>query len=209
VVAVSLPTDDTWRAAALAAEFPSVPFFAVAPLRAGDAPALARCAALAFVDVLAEGVDDAAARDLVAPHLFSARFVTALREPPPALALVAPLQRATWRRSEARAGRPVRTLELARSLGVTREHLSRCFAADGAPNLKRVIDLVRLLAAAELAKNPGYDARDVARVLGFASASHLSSTAQRVAGTKPASLARLRAVDLIERFAHGRGRSRA
>ena len=91
---------------------------------------------------------------------------------------------------------------------MTREHLSRSFSSAGAPNLKRVIDLVRLLAAAELSKNPGYDVRDVARVLGFASASHLSSTAQRVVGTKPASLSRLRAIDLFERFGQGRGRSR-
>ena len=39
---------------------------------------------------------------------------------------------------------------IAQSLDVTREHLSRSFAASGAPNLKRVIDLVRLIAAAEL-----------------------------------------------------------
>jgi AraC-like DNA-binding protein len=106
------------------------------------------------------------------------------------------------------AGRPVRTQLLADALGVTREHLSRTFAAEGAPNLKRVIDLVRLIAAAELAKNPGYDVRDVAEVLDFASSSHLSSTAQRIVGTKPTSLARLRAVDLVERFTHGHGRSR-
>jgi AraC-like DNA-binding protein len=91
---------------------------------------------------------------------------------------------------------------------VTREHLSRTFAADGRPNLKRVIDLVRLLAAAELAKNPGYDVRDVAKVLGFASPSHLSTTAQRIVGTKPASLSRLRTIDLIDRFTRGHGRSR-
>jgi AraC-like DNA-binding protein len=92
---------------------------------------------------------------------------------------------------------------------VTREHLSRTFSADGAPNLKRVIDLVRLLSAAELAKNPGYDIRDVAGILDFASSSHLSSTAQRVVGTRPASLARLRSVDLIQRFTRGHGRSRS
>jgi hypothetical protein len=45
-------------------------------------------------------------------------------------------------------------------------------------------------------------------VLGFASSSHLSSTSQRVVGTKPASLSRLRTVDLVDRFARGRGRSR-
>jgi len=102
----------------------------------------------------------------------------------------------------------VRTQLLADAIGVTREHLSRTFAAAGAPNLKRVIDLVRLISAAELAKNPGYDVRDVAAVLDFASSSHLSSTAQRVVGMKPASLARLRAVDLVERFTKGHGRSR-
>ena len=49
-----------------------------------------------------------------------------------------------------RGGRPVRTDLLARTLGVTREHLSRSFATAGAPNLKRIIDLVRVIAAAEL-----------------------------------------------------------
>src|SRR5206468_1748994 len=113
-----------------------------------------------------------------------------------------------WRRVGSRAGDGVRTDSLAEGMHVTREHLSRTFAANGGPNLKRVIDLVRLLAAAELAKNPGYDVRDVAKVLGFASPSHLSTTAQRIVGTKPASLSRLRTVDLIERFARGHGRSR-
>src|SRR5204862_1347995 len=50
--------DDTWKIAALAQEFPSAPFFGITPLRATDAPALARCAALAFCDILADGIDD-------------------------------------------------------------------------------------------------------------------------------------------------------
>jgi AraC-like DNA-binding protein len=201
--------DEARRAAALAREFPSVPFFGLVPLRAADGPVLAECAALDFVDVLVDAVDEAAARELIAPYFFSQRFAHALREPPPHFALTTPMQRETWRCIVSHAGRMVRTVQLAAALGITREHLSRTFAAAGAPNLKRVIDLVRLIAAAELAKNPGYDVRDVAQVLGFASSSHLSSTAQRVIGTKPTSLARLRAVDLIERFAQGRGRSRA
>jgi AraC-like DNA-binding protein len=102
----------------------------------------------------------------------------------------------------------VRTDTAAAALGVPREHLSRAFSAGGAANLKRVVDLVRLIAAAELAKNPGYDVADVARVLEYASSSHLSTTAQRIAGTRPASLARLRAVDLVDRFVKGRTRSR-
>jgi AraC-like DNA-binding protein len=200
--------EDTWRAAGLAREFPSVPFFGLTALRAAEAPALAQCAALDFADVLVESVDDSVVRDLVLRHAFSTRFSAALAEPPVALGLDTPLQIAAWRCIVAWSGRPVRTQLLADAIGVTREHLSRTFAASGAPNLKRVIDLVRLIAAAELAKNPGYDVRDVAEVLDFASSSHLSSTAQRVVGMKPASLARLRAVDLIERFTRGHGRSR-
>jgi AraC-like DNA-binding protein len=199
---------DTDRAISLAREFPSLPFIGIAPLRGSDGPALAACALHDFADVVVEGVDDSSLRALLAPLLFSARFAAALREPPESLRLATPLQHDAWLHVVARGGRTIRTGELARAMGVTREHLSRSFATAGAPNLKRVIDLVRLLAAAELAKNPGYDVRDVARILDFASASHLSSTAQRVVGTKPASLARLRAVDLIDRFSQGRGRSR-
>jgi AraC-like DNA-binding protein len=208
VVDVAGAGDDSWRAAGLAREFPSVPFFGLCALRASEAPALAQCALLEFADVLVESIDDAVCRDLVFRHAFSSRFARALDEPPELLALDTPLQHGAWRCIVAWSGRPVRTQLLADALGVTREHLSRTFAADGAPNLKRVIDLVRLIAAAELAKNPGYDVRDVAAVLDFASSSHLSSTAQRVVGTRPASLARLRAVDLVDRFTKGHGRSR-
>ena len=209
VVDLGGTTDEGWHLAELAREFPSVPFFGVMPLRAGDGPALSRCTALEFTDVIIDTVDDGAARSMILPHLFSARFSAALAEPPASLGIATPMQRQAWGQIVAHAGRAVRTSSLARDLGVTREHLSRTFAADGAPNLKRVIDLVRLIAAAELAKNPGYDVRDVARVLGFASSSHLSTTAQRVIGTKPASLSRLRTVDLFDRFVRGRGRSRA
>ena len=209
LVDVGAATDETWAAAALAREFPSAPFFALAAMRAAEGPAVARCAELDFADVLVEGIDDGCARDIVWKRGFSARFAEALRTPPPALALRAPVQHRAWEFIVSHAGRRVATVALAKRLGVTREHLSRTFAAEGAPNLKRIIDLVRLLAAAELSKNPGYDVRDVAQVLDFASSSHLSSTAQRVVGTKPASLARLRSVDLIQRFAKGHGRSRA
>ena len=49
---------------------------------------------------------------------------------------------------------------------------------------------------------------DVSAILDFASSSHLAVTAQRIFGTRPASLARLRTTDLIDRFAQGRTRSR-
>jgi AraC-like DNA-binding protein len=208
VVDVSAAQEDTWRVASLAREYPSVPFFGLAALRAAEGPALAQCASYEFADVLVDGVDDGAARDIVSHASYSARFARALANPPERLSLDAPLQLAAWRFIVSHAGRPVRTSALAQNLRVTREHLSRSFAAGGAPNLKRIIDLVRIISAAELAKNPGYDLRDVANVLGFASSSHLSSTAMRVVGTKPTSLARLRTVDLVDRFVKGHGRSR-
>lgn len=201
-------SDDTWKIASLAHEFPSAAFFGISPLRATDAPAIARGAALEFVDILVDGIDDAVARDIVAPRTFSFRFAAALAQPPRSLGLRTPMQLSTWRSVLASAGRPVRTSSLAREVGVSREHLSRHFSSPGAPNLKRVIDLVRMVGAAELAKNPGLDVRDIARILGFASSSHLAVTAQRVLGTRPASLSRLRTVDLIERFTQGRTRSR-
>ena len=192
--------EDGWAAARLAAGMPSTPFFALVTPLPHDAPVVARAAEAGVADVLVEGVDDAALVDLVEPWGFTARFGRALHEPPLALALTTPLQRGVWRLVVARAGRPVTTGELAARLGVSREHLSRTFAAGGAPTLKRIIDLVRLCAAAELAKNPAFDGRDVARVLGFASSSHLSGTAQRLVDSRAASLARLRTVDLVERF---------
>ena len=201
-------TDDTWKIGGLAHEYPSSPFFGITPLRATDAPAIARCASLEFCDILADGIDETVARDIVAPRTFSLRFVNALTRPPQALGLKTEMQLATWRSIITAAGRPVRTAMLAGEVGVSREHLSRHFSSPGAPNLKRVIDLVRMIGAAELAKNPGLDLRDVARILGFASSSHLAVTAQRVLGTRPASLSRLRTVDLIERFVQGRTRSR-
>ena len=204
VVDVGGATEETWRVGALARDYPSTPFFAIGPLRSAEAAALAQCALLEFSDLLVDSVDEGVLRELVARDGFSQRLADALAAPPAALALASPLQQATWRAVVAEGGRPVRTATLATQLRVSR----RAFAAEGAPNLKRVIDLVRVIAAAELAKNPGLDLRDVARILEFASASHLSTTAQRIAGTKPASLARLRAVDLVERFAKGHTRSR-
>ena len=199
--------DGSEKAAALSLEYPSVAFLAITSFRAGDAPALARCAALEFADVVVEGVDDAVLRDLVARWGYSARFAAALEAPPAPLALSSSLHRDAWRFIVAAGGRPVRTSALASSLGLTREHLSRSFGARSAPTLKRLIDLVRLLSAAELAKNPGYDVADVARVLKFSSAAHLSLTAQRLIGRRASSLAAMRGIDVIERFSEERSRA--
>ncbi|AMW04270.1 helix-turn-helix transcriptional regulator [Gemmatimonas phototrophica] len=192
--------DDAHRLLSRADEFSSVPFLLITTLLPADAPLVARAAESGVCDLLVEGVDDAAARELVSRRAFSARFERALSTPPATLHLETPLQIAVWQSVVKRAGRPVRTDQLAKELSVSREHLSRSFAVGQAPTLKKVIDLVRVLAAAELSKNSGYDVRDVAEVLGFASSSHLSSTTQRLVGAKASSLSRLRAMDLLERF---------
>jgi AraC-like DNA-binding protein len=200
--------EDHWTLASRAADYPSTPFFGLLPFRTTDAESIARTASFGFADVLCEQIDESSARDLVAPFGYSARFARALEHAPEVLGLTSETQRRTWHAIVQHAGRPVTTTTLAAAMGVTREHLSRNFARDHGANLKRVIDLVRLISAAELSKNPGYDVRDVAAVLGFASSSHLAVTTQRIASTRPASLPGLRAVDLIDRFVQGRTRSR-
>ena len=206
--AAAVPSEEAWDILARAQDFPSTPFFALLPTRTADTPAIARAAHMGATDILAEGMDEEAARDLVFPHTYTARFARALHDPPAALGLTADIQRRTWHCIIQHAGRPVTTKALADEIGVTREHLSRNFAQGNGPNLKRIIDLVRLVSAAELSKNPGYDVRDVAEVLGFASSSHLAVTTHRIASTRPASLAGLRTVDLVDRFTQGRTRSR-
>ena len=210
IVDLGQGNEDAWAAAGAAREFPSIPFFAYAALRPAELPALARACSLEFADCVVEGIEDDLCRDIILPATFTVRFATALRGAESRIGLTTPLQHEAWRFVVAQGGRTVRTEAIAQAVGLTREHLSRRFAADGAPNLKRVIDLVRLRAAAELAKNPGYDLPDIARVLGFASASHLSASCQRLVGVKSGSLARLRPTDLMDRFVkQGRGRSRS
>lgn len=210
VVDLAQPGEEHWAVAALAREFPSIPFLALAPLRPAELPHIARaCREFEFAEVLVEGMEDAMHRELVLPVSFTVRFADALLDADTVLGLTGELQRAVWRLVLGHGGRTVRTDAIAESVQLTREHLSRRFSADGAPNLKRIIDLVRILASAELAKNPGYDLPDVARTLGFASASHLSASCQRIIGVRSSSLARLRPGDLIDRFVkQGRGRSR-
>jgi transcriptional regulator GlxA family with amidase domain len=104
--------------------------------------------------------------------------------------------------------RPLRTTILAKLLKVSREHLSRQFGAGGAPNLKRVIDLTRVTCAAQLLANPGFTIPAVVRVLHFASSSHLSSTARRIANVSTRGLAALGPRGVLQAFVKGNTRSR-
>jgi AraC-like DNA-binding protein len=189
--------------AGLARDFPSIPFVAITPFRPVDAPAIARCAELDFADVLADGTDDGILGHALLAHGFTTRFAAALHMPPETLALISPLQVGAWRAIVSHAGRPVGTAAIARAMGVSREHLSRSFSDGAAPTLKRVMDLVRLLAAGELAKNPGYDLAAVARLVGFGTSARLSESVQRLVRAPATALTALRSTELVERFLRG------
>ena len=124
------------------------------------------------------------------------------------LRLTEPIQQRAWDEVLSRVGQPTTTSSVAETLGRTREHLSREFAAGGAPNLKRVIDLARVAWAADLLANPGYAIATVAAILRYSSASHLAGASMRVAGAKPNELAGLGPRGVLFRFVRGRMRSR-
>jgi AraC-like DNA-binding protein len=205
VVLVDLGAPAAAHVAALARDLPMIPFVGYAPFGVADAVTIARAAEFGFADVLAEGIDEATLAPTAAALAFSARFADALSNPPRALGLSGELELAAWHAIVRGAGRTLSTQELAERCGVSREHLSRTFSAKDAPTLKETIDLVRLLAAAQLAKCPAYDLADVARLLGFASASQLSRMARRVLGRGASSLARLRGDDLVALWARANG----
>jgi len=204
------------QAFALPARFPRIPIYVLSAFRPGDGPLLARCQSAGFTGLLVEGVDNAVAGEWVAARTAQAARREALADAPRLLRLTDRLQLAAWDEVLRRvaepsspASPPTRTAQLARTLGVTREHLSREFAAGGAPNLKRVIDLARAACAADLLGNPGYTVRAVGRILGYASSGHLAAAARRVAGASPLELRELGPRGVLARFLRGRTRSRA
>ncbi len=188
--------------------FPQVPWVASAAFRPDDAPLLRELGSVGVRLVLVDGVDNAVAGELVVRHSAAAERERARGDAARVLRLTERLQQDVWRALLARVDQPVRTAEIARSLGCSREHLSRQFGAGGAPNLKRVIDLTRVACAAGLLQNPGYDVATVARILQFATASHLSATARRIAGVASRGLAGLGPRGVLASFARGKTRSR-
>jgi AraC-like DNA-binding protein len=200
-----MAADDLAR---LRRDYPELPLIAYARFRPGDGAAL-RSVAGALTAVAVEGVDDPVVGDLVLRHSLTARRRRALAGALRLLSLEDDLQRRAWGLAVERVAEPWRTDALARALRVSREHLSRQFGAGGAPNLKRVIDLCRVVTAAQLLANPGYVVADAARLLRFASPSHLNGTARRVAGVGARDLHGLAPGELLARFVRlGRTRSR-
>jgi AraC-like DNA-binding protein len=195
-------------ALALAARFPRVPFFLAGALRPDDASLVLAYRQGGVRAILVDGVDDHAAAELVWARGASSTRRRALRDAPRLLRLTEPLQVRAWEEVLERVGSPTTTAQVAAALRVTREHLSREFGAGGAPNIKRVIDLARILCAADLLGNPGYSVGSVALVLRFSSPSHLAGCARRITGGSPSELPRLGLQGVLGRFLRGRTRSR-
>lgn len=194
--------------AAVRADFPAIPLVAFAPFRPGDGEVLAACRSEKVAALAVAGVDDAVVGELVRRVSLVAARRRALADAPRLLRLADPLQREVWEFLVSRSDQPVATIDLAERFEVSREHLSRQFGAGGAPNLKRVIDFLRVVVASQLLANPGYSVARVAGLLGFASSSHLGSTAGRTAGAGTAELHRLAPEELLRRFVRGHTRSR-
>lgn len=193
--------------AELRARLPGIPVVAYAAFRPDDGELLLACRKHA-VPVAVEGVDDAVVGEMVTRASVTAERRRALAEAPRMLRLTEPLQRSAWSVLLGEVERPLRTTELARRLAVSREHLSRQFGAGGAPNLKRVIDLTRVACAAQLLANPGYSIPTVVKLLHFASSSHLSGTARRIANVSTSGLGGLGPRGVLQAFARGNTRSR-
>jgi AraC-like DNA-binding protein len=194
--------------AELRGKLPGLPVVAYAAFRPDDGELLLACRRHDVALVAVEGVDDPVVGDMVSRSSITAARRRALAEAPRMLRLSEPLQRAAWDLLLTEVERPIRTTDLARRLRVSREHLSRQFGAGGAPNLKRVIDLTRIACAAQLLANPGYSIPTVVRVLHFASTSHLSGTARRIANVPASGLGGLGPRGVLAAFVRGNTRSR-
>ncbi len=194
--------------AELRGHLPGIPVVAYAPFRPDDGELLLACRRHAVASVAVEGVDDPIVGEMVMRSSITAERRRALADAPRMLRLTEPLQQAAWSVLVGEVERPIRTTTLAKLLEVSREHLSRQFGAGGAPNLKRVIDLTRIACAAQLLANPGYAIPTVVRVLHFASSSHLSSTARRIANTSTRGLGALGPRGVLQAFVKGNTRSR-
>jgi AraC-like DNA-binding protein len=192
----------------LRARWPVVPVVAFAPFRPDDGETIAACREAGVRALLVEGIDDAVAGELLGRVTLTALRRAELADAPRVLRLTEPLQRQAWDLVVREVEAPLRTVDIARRLHVSREHLSRQVGAGGAPNLKRMIDLARTAAAAQLLANPGCTAAMAAQVLRFASPGHFGATAKRIAGVAPGALAALGPTGVLAHFVRGRMRSR-
>jgi len=193
----------------LQTRFPTVPVIVYGTIRPDQGPALLEFDRRGVRAIAVEGIDDPQVGEVVARNGYLAARRAALAGVPKLLRLTEPLQGRAFDLLVGSIGPAPTTAAIARKLRVSREHLSRQFGAGGAPNLKRVIDLLRLLVARDLLENPGRSAAAVVEIMGYASASHFRSTVRRLVGLEPSGLLAVSPADLVRRFLAAGARSRA
>ena len=195
--------------AGLRRRFPGVPVVRYGVVRSDEGRALLDLEVIGIRTIAVEGIDDPMVGDLVARSGSATARREALAAVPAALRLTEPLQRRAFDLLAGTVGRPPSATSLARRLRVSREHLSRQFGAGGAPNLKRVTNLLQVLAVKDFLSNPGYGAPAAADRFGFASLSHLRTVVRRVVGLSVEGLPGASQAELVKRFVAQGGRSRS
>ncbi len=189
--------------------FPNLPVILYGVVRSDEGAALLELEGLGIRRIIVEGIDDPMVGELVARSGAAAARREAFAGVPAALRLTEPLQRRAFDLLAATVGKPPSATALARRLRVSREHLSRQFGAAGAPNLKRVSNLLQVLAVKDFVSNPGYDTNAAARRFGFASLSHLRTVVRRVVRLPVEALPSVGLAELVRRFVAQGGRSQA
>jgi AraC-like DNA-binding protein len=187
------------------ARFPTIPIVLFGAVRPEDSDVLVDWGSQVGL-LLIEGVDEAIVGELVERQGASRRRLAARSELPRLCRLSEPLQQRAWDCVAASPGRPPGPARVARTLRISREHLSRQFGAGGAPNLKQLADLLTVQVALELLGNPGYAIRTVARLLEFSGPSHLRTTIRRTTGQSLAEARRLPWTEVVRRFLRLTGR---
>ncbi len=181
-------------------EFPSLSIVVYGSIRPDHGVLIRELQSRGVAAFLVDGVDDPVVGEVIARNGYLARRRQELSDLPRRLRLTEDLQLDVLDRLLTRIGRPETTASLAQALDVSREHLSRQFAAGGAPNLKRVIDLLQILAARDLTVNPGYSIARIAQMLGFANESHLRTAIRRVVRLSWGDFRRSTSAELQRRF---------
>ncbi|MEO5826361.1 MAG: helix-turn-helix domain-containing protein [Gemmatimonadales bacterium] len=181
-------------------DYPGIPLHLMMPLRSDDADVLLRAHRNRVVALLVENLDEPVLGGLVRRHSVEARRSADLLPLATALRLTDRVQLEAWRVVVSDAPLGIDATTLARRMGIARETLSRRFASGGAPPVKRAIDAVRLVAAAQLLGNPAYRVEDAARLLGFSSASLLQRTARRTLGVAAREVVGIDAERLVARL---------
>ncbi len=183
--------------------FPAIPIILYVPARSDDSELLRRMHRERVAALAIEGIDEPVLPRMLSRHGLTARRLADLLPLAPRLDLTDDLQRKVWQLIIVNAPHRIDTAWIAGEFDVRRETLSRRFASGGAPSLKRAIDAVRLVAVAQLLRNPGYNVDDAARLLDFSSVSLLQQMARRTFGVSARRVASMEVAHAMMRLAQG------